>query len=230
MNRKDYYSTAYKKNAINADLAGGEKLTDILPANIKNKKILDVGCGPGVTLKFLTQNNEIVGVDIIDEYLKIAKENGFSKIICHNVEEGLPFENECFDIVVCTDLLEHVFNTEFVLQEIKRVMKKDGFAVLAVPNHNYWYMRLRFLFGKGIRWPSHKTEDWNYFHVRFFTWDSWNNFLKKNNLEIVESIVYPRKITIPLIRVEIPERISSKLTNKFPNFFGMRFMAKVIKT
>jgi len=88
-----------------------------------NKVILDVGCGPGVTLKCITKGNKVFGVDIVDEYLEMARNNGYYQTVKHNLEAGLPFEASYFDIVVCTDLIEHLFETEFIGREIRRVLR-----------------------------------------------------------------------------------------------------------
>ena len=172
-----------------------------------------MGCGPGVTLKLLATTNKIFGLDLVDEYLKMAKENGYYRTINCDVEDGLPFDFSTFDIVICTDLMEHVFNTEFVGKEIYRVLKDDGYAILNVPNHNVLERRFRFLLGKGIN-IHHNVEDWNYFHIRFFTWDSWNKYLKRIGFKIVEFYPVPA-----IIRIPIPNSLRSKYRSKLSNSF-----------
>ncbi len=80
--------------------------------------------------------------------------------------------------MICTDVIEHVFNTEFVGKEIYRVLKDNGYAILNVPNHNELEHRFNFLLGKGINIHPN-IKDWIYFHIRFFTWKSWNKYLTK---------------------------------------------------
>jgi SAM-dependent methyltransferase len=209
-NVNEYYAETYHQAAKNSDIREDKKLIRVFEDDVPNdKKILDVGCGPGVTLKFLAKKNKILGLDLVDEYLSMAKENGYYKTIKCNVEDGLSFNSSTFDIVVCTDLIEHVFDTEFVGKEIYRVLKDDGYAILNVPNHNVLDRRFNFLLGKGIN-VHRDVEDWNYFHIRFFTWDSWNKYLKKIGFKIVE--FYPVPAVIP-----IPNFLRSKYRSKNPN-------------
>ncbi len=211
-----YYDKEYVPKCKKGDLGEGAKLIKILEKNPPvNKKILDIGCGPGVVLKPFTKFNTVIGLDISKEYAKLAEQKGYSKVIVQNAEEGLPFESKSFDIVVCTDLIEHLFDTEFVGREIHRVLKDDGFAVLNVPNQNHLWGRIRFLLGYGINQHKAKSKDWNYFHIRFFTWKSWNNYLKVCGFKVKE--FYP----VPIF--------SKFLAKRFPNMFSHRFTVMAVK-
>jgi len=66
---------------------------------------------------------------------------------CQLGEEPLPFPDQTFDIVVCNHVLEHIFQTENALRELKRVTRPDGIIILGVPNISNWYSRIMFLFG-----------------------------------------------------------------------------------
>ena len=211
-NVNEYYAGTYYQVAKDSDTGEDRKLIKIFENDMpRDKTILDVGCGPGITLRPLAKRNKIFGLDLVDEYLRMAKENGYYRTTKCNVEDGLPFDASSFDIVVCTDLIEHVFNTDFVGKEIYRVLKDDGHAILNVPNHNVLEHRFNFLLGKGIN-IHHNVEDWNYFHIRFFTWDSWNKYLKKIGFKIVEFYPVPAVIPIP-----IPNFLRSKYRSKNPN-------------
>jgi len=52
----------------------------------------------------------------------------------HNLEQKLIFDNNKFDKVLCLDVLEHINNINQLLKEIKRVLKPDGLALMAIPN------------------------------------------------------------------------------------------------
>ncbi len=47
--------------------------------------------------------------------------------------QDIPFENNCFDVVICNHVLEHVDNDKQAMQEIYRILKPNGFAILQVP-------------------------------------------------------------------------------------------------
>jgi ubiquinone/menaquinone biosynthesis C-methylase UbiE len=66
---------------------------------------------------------------------------------CQLGEEPLPFSDAVFDLVVCNHVLEHIFETENSLRELRRVTAPDGLILLGVPNIGNWYSRFMFLFG-----------------------------------------------------------------------------------
>jgi SAM-dependent methyltransferase len=200
MTREEYYNEVYFPAEKSSDILENNKFSKLFHNETPiNKIILDVGCGPGVTLKSITKENTVFGIDLCNEYLCMARTNGYYKTIKHDLENGLPCESCYFDIVICADLIEHVFETEFIGKEIYRVLKDEGYAILNVPNHNELGRRLRFLLGKGIN-VHRNIEDGNYFHIRFFTWKSWNSYLKKIGFKVVEFYPIPSRIGIPIPR------------------------------
>lgn len=99
-------------------------------------KILDAGCGPGTALIYLSQFGEVIGVDISDEALILAKKRG--KVIKGDVST-LPFKDKTFDLVICIDLLYHKWvNTERAISEITRVLKPEGIFLLREPAFNWF--------------------------------------------------------------------------------------------
>lgn len=105
-------------------------------SSLKGKKILDLGCGDGVLSYMLAKERAIVsGVDSSDVAIAYAKEKTkkmqieFRKA---NVYE-LPFDDNEFDAVVSSDVIEHLQDVNQYLKEIKRVTKKGGIIVLSTP-------------------------------------------------------------------------------------------------
>jgi SAM-dependent methyltransferase len=60
---------------------------------------------------------------------------------------ALPFPDGSFDFISCNHVLEHVFETEKLIREIRRVVQPRGLAVISVPNCAAWMNRIAFLFG-----------------------------------------------------------------------------------
>lgn len=90
-------------------------------------KILDVGCCRGGLKKYINQDLDYYGIDIL--------ENNFQNYIHFDLnQKGLPFKSKTFDAVSCTDVLEHLFDPLVMLREIKRVLKDDGIALVSLPN------------------------------------------------------------------------------------------------
>jgi SAM-dependent methyltransferase len=105
--------------------------------NIGIGKILDVGCAYGFMLERVQDSFDKFGVDVSDYAITIAKKRLPNvKFAIANVEEGLPFQEETFDIIMCNDVLEHLENPRIALGNIKKVLKKDGILYINTPNLN----------------------------------------------------------------------------------------------
>lgn len=108
-------------------------------SELKNKIILDFGCGDGALAYLLWKKGakEVYGVDNSEIAIKYAIEKHKQhKTDCHfelitNYETI--FEENYFDFVICTDVIEHVLEPLRLLNEIKRVMKTGGSAVISTP-------------------------------------------------------------------------------------------------
>src|SRR3989344_7493141 len=115
----------------------------------KPGKIIDLGCSYGFLGDLMEPKGfEYVGVDIA-ERIKEARKRG-RNIVKANIEERLPFKDKTFDYVFCGDTLEHLYRPWKVLGEAKRLLKKDGVLIVAVPNEYNLLKRLKFLFNKPI--------------------------------------------------------------------------------
>jgi len=152
---------------------------------LQGKRILNLGCGTGNDAWHLTEENLVVGLDYAMDGLEVGKRQGLYGVVGDlNLHPVLPFRDRSIDVVVCKDVLEHLLEPLVILQEVRRVLKDDGYVVVSVPNHFYLPLRLRILFGKGLIWKSigsnHSREydEWNYMHLRFFTYQGFRRFLK----------------------------------------------------
>jgi methionine biosynthesis protein MetW len=221
---QDYYNKTYQNQELDADLRRRDRLEFLFSQIPSGLQILDVGCGPGVDISFLIESNEVHGVDIADEALKIASEQG---IITHRLDlsqvKQLPFSEESFDIVIATDILEHLFLPEKLLMEIRRLLKTSGLAILSVPNHFYWKMRLRILRGADVILPFHRdAKQWEYFHIRFFTSQGFEELLGKTGFQIATRY-YDRFIDVPR---GLPRALDRQLAASYPDLFSMHFLVK----
>lgn len=100
----------------------------------KGKKVLDIGCGKGVTACYLAQKYgcEVVGIDISEKMIEYANEmarrKGLETLVSFRVADAhnLPFEDETFDIVIaeCTTVL---LDKERAFHEFIRVLKPSGY-------------------------------------------------------------------------------------------------------
>ena len=139
------------KNPFQTDEAvkGNEDVTVDLVKELGLKgNLLDAGCGMGDLMLRLTDYKP-EGVEIAVAYLEVAAEREL-KVHRANLE-FLPFDNNSFDIITCTDVLEHVLDVNAVVRELKRVLRYGGALVVRVPdnepvawhNQGYEFVHLR---------------------------------------------------------------------------------------
>ncbi len=113
------------------------------------KRILDIGCGSGYfgyLLKEIDRNVKITGFDISKHAISQAKT--YDKAYSLDIDkQNIPEESNYFDMVTCADVLEHVYDVDHCLEEIKRVLKPGGKAVITAPNFSYLKYRVYCLLG-----------------------------------------------------------------------------------
>ena len=121
----------------------GERTARIL-LNYKDSKakLLDLGCGIGLTLAVLAKFfSDSTGCDVGRKEIKASKEllkllKIKSPIIFYDGKR-LPFKNNTFDIVTSIEVIEHVSKPDLMLKEIKRVLKPNG--ILHITTANKWW-------------------------------------------------------------------------------------------
>lgn len=121
-------------------------------AGQKFKNILDIGCGISFFSINMGINNpdvNIKGIDILEEWQNKYIEKIVLKfyknfnMITHDIQTKTHFPAEHFDLIIALDVLEHVRNLESTIDEIKRILKKNGKFVITVPVESiiFQYMR-----------------------------------------------------------------------------------------
>lgn len=132
--------------------------------------VLDLGCSTGVsTLQACVNhdNVDLYGLDIAEEALASARKKGI-KSIHRDVTDGIPFDANTFDLIMAGELLEHIVETDRLLLDIHRCLKRGGLFVLSTPNLARLIDRIRFLFGTEPKQciPNHRYLK---YHVSPFT-------------------------------------------------------------
>lgn len=114
-------------------------------AESRPKKILDLGCGDGFYLHLISQllpNIEVIGVDPDSNALKSAKRNLSGKNI-KLIQGSLPklnFPDKSFDLILLSEVVEHIDNDLDVLRVVYRKLEPNGKVVISVPNANYPFL------------------------------------------------------------------------------------------
>lgn len=156
-------------------------IKEVLPKNSVDN-ILDVGCHGGrltIELKKKFPKAKIYGIDISNNAILFAKKKYKNISFVIDRAEKLSFQSSTFDLVTCFEVLEHVPQPNKVLEEIKRVLKKNGHVLILVPSENIlfrviWYLWTRL--GPGRVW--HHT------HVQKFDNNKMDELIEKNGFEI----------------------------------------------
>jgi ubiquinone/menaquinone biosynthesis C-methylase UbiE len=182
------------------------------------KKILDIGCGDGSFIIRFKKYCKVFGVDISRRATKIAKEAGIDAYTVDVSYEKLPFEDEYFDVVYMGDVIEHLINPDFAINEASRVIKSEGFLVLSTPNLASWLNRLLLLLGMQPLFSEVSTiKDFGRLgssgsfpvgHLRLFTYEALRGFLTYYRFKIVN--VVGAYVSLPKLLSKI-DRIFSKI-------------------
>jgi SAM-dependent methyltransferase len=114
------------------------------------ESLLDIGCGDGsftVLLKEALKAKEAAGIEIAPEVVAVLEKKGIKAYQLDIDEQPFPFPQESFDMVYCGEIIEHIFNTDHLLEEVRKVLKPDGKAIFTTPKMAGWASRLALLLG-----------------------------------------------------------------------------------
>lgn len=111
-------------------------LKSLLP-NVKNKVVLDIGCGDGRWLAYLSKQGAIkcYGIDNSPAMMRKAKQTSLHNIFFTQGDmQNLPYSSNCFDFILSTFSLMYfdIQNLETIASEINRTLKKSGFFIAAI--------------------------------------------------------------------------------------------------
>lgn len=101
-----------------------------------SQHILDIGCGSSRILQSLPQ---AVGLDMQIRKLRWLRAPG--RALVQGSLSRLPFEDESFDAVICSEVIEHIARSEVDLRDMVRVLTPGGMLVLGTPDYGRWTWR-----------------------------------------------------------------------------------------
>lgn len=135
-----WFETPLGKKIFESERRAIESLIE----NGENKLALDLGIGTGLFTQILREKGfRVIGVDISEEMLKIARKRGF-EVIKHDLNDPLPFENDSFDFVFSMTSIEFLKDPKPLFNETKRVLKKDGkFLLITLNSLSFWAFKRR---------------------------------------------------------------------------------------
>lgn len=155
----------------------------------QGKKVLEVGCGAGNILEKIPLD-KLFGVDISDFLLRRAKIKLKSKayLSLGNAEE-MPFRDKSFELVICTEVIEHTENPQILLENIYSILKPDGELIISIPNDRLFNFLKKLFFAFFMFQRDSSGKDSGYknirkiayeWHLHEFKITAFINLLEKN--------------------------------------------------
>ncbi len=209
MKKTDYSNIAdkYDKNKFRNDIKLDQNLKDSINQADKSKyTVLDLACGTGLYLKnqiqyFQTGNIVWHGIDASEEMLDKARINVKHVILSKGLAEELPYENETFDYIVNNYSFHHFEQKSKVLDEVKRVLKKNGlFKIhnIAIHDMSKWWIYQYFpsAYFEDLKRFWQKELIFNELTQRDFAVQSKMEYkMEETNLSVLIDYVYNRDIS-----------------------------------
>ncbi len=132
-------------------------------------KVLDIGCADGVFTKVIldkSKADKIIGIDVLKTSINWARKH-WKKNTKMQFKTGdahsLKFENNSFEAVFAIEVLEHVYEPNKVLKEIKRVLKRDGYAIFLVPAESLLFKIVWYF------WTKYRGKIWKATHLHAYS-------------------------------------------------------------
>ena len=170
-------------------------LLEHFPRRERRESVLDLGCGDGYLGALLSER----GYDVTG----IEKRGGYTnhfpaqvRLVEADLENGLPSVGGRYQHVMCADILEHLREPESLLSQIADIVQPGGRIVASLPNSGNVYFRLNVAMG---RFPQHDKGLFDRTHLRFYTWEGWENLFGGAGWRItsVECSAIPVGLAVP---------------------------------
>lgn len=197
-------------------------IIDLIPDG--NHRVLDVGCGDGVTLKKIKElgkASEIYGIEI-NEGIAENLSQDFDKFVIGDIEMmETQFNENYFDYIIFADILEHLINPSKILNQYKKLLKDDGYIIASIPNIKYFSILSRLIIFDEFEYVDAGILDRS--HLRFFTKKEIKKMFRHENLRIINiepNFWWPIKI--------IDDRFFKILSKLLPfrSFFTIQYIIK----
>ena len=172
------------------------------------KRVLDVGSYDGqLSAQIQSAGNEVVAMDASSDALQVAQKRGLSTIQ-GDAAQRWPVDTDSFDTVFAGEIIEHIVDTDFFLQECRRVIRPHGDLIITTPNLASLGRRLLLLLGFNPMTDTALRAN-QAGHVRYFVTESIRELLRENGFRV-------KLISGDFISFSNSGRGSAKLANLFP--------------
>ena len=151
-------------------------------------RVLDVGCGDGILMEYLSKNKvvDVRGLEISKEKVKKCLSNGLA-VIEGNAEYDLKqFPDLSFDYVILSQTLQAFMSPENVIKDLLRVGKK---VIVTIPNFGHWKIRVDLLFKGEMPITKNLPYEWyNTPNLHMCTIQDFYNFCNNKGINIFKTI------------------------------------------
>jgi 2-polyprenyl-3-methyl-5-hydroxy-6-metoxy-1,4-benzoquinol methylase len=188
---KNIYKKLYSDQKNLGNLAENPRIKKMLAIvdglNFENRNILDIGCYDGTFLSLIdNRNNNFFGIEASDWGVEKSGQKGIeASQYFFDDKTRLPYTDNFLDIIVAGEIIEHIYDTDFFLAEICRILKPGGRLLISTPNIASLGRRLFLFFGINPIIEISPNEEDSSGHIRYFTFKSLKNILKKHKFKIV---------------------------------------------
>lgn len=175
----------------------------------RGRRVLDLGCLGGQISKLIKdQNNEVYGIEVNAKAAARAVDRGI-RVKVFDLNEGIPFEDGFFDVVNAGEIIEHIYDTKFLFEEIHRVLKPNGLLLASTPNLNSLSNRIRVLRGGYLSLMGAFPDDHFGEHIRVFNEQKLRELCQHTGFRVVDVMGIPTleggslayRLLRPLVRV-----------------------------
>lgn len=179
-------------------------ITDYLKDLPRDISILDIGCSSGILIKELKALGfmDLHGVDISEKAIANANENGLENV--HVMDGGNITLNQKFDVIIASDVLEHIENDEKTLDNWNTILKENGTLLVFVPA----FMSL---------WSNHDVAN---MHFRRYVQKDLKNKLLNNKFKILKSSYWNFFLFAPVYLVRAISRLKKSATTEVSGDLG----------
>lgn len=147
------------------------------------RRVLEVGCFDGTLVSQLMPEWDAYGVEGHRDAARRANERGV-RTENRDLDKELPFPSGHFDCVIAAEIIEHVYDTDRFLAEIRRVLKTGGVLVLSTPNIACLTNRMKLLFGGYPRYAEYRAGGAG--HIRVYTSYAIRDQIKDNGFDVLK--------------------------------------------
>lgn len=163
-----------------------------------NNMVLELGCGDGILTNMMRPYNDVISIDLEKGDLHVDLQKG-----------QLPALTDSMDVVVASELIEHIMDVDKLLKEVHRVLKPNGRLVISTPNLASLGRRVLLLAGRNpyvenFLYPNEAG------HVKHYTFKDFKYLLEKNGFKV--SKMYGDVVVLPGLFSKVLAKLFPRLS------------------